>query len=81
MIILGLILLLFVQIRAADFIGPERPGRKIVILGDTCDNQQVAELCRNADVLVHEATLEDDMKDDALKKGHSTAGCRFHEIH
>jgi ribonuclease Z len=54
-------------------IGPERPGRRIVISGDTapCDTLRAAAL--GADVLVHEATFADDEADRAHETLHSTA--------
>ena len=51
-----------------------RPGRLVALLGDSCDSHQMEALCNGADVIVHEATMEDDREADALEKGHSTAG-------
>ena len=53
-------------------IGENKRGRKVVILGDTCDNTQIESLSRGADVVVHEATHQDELVEKALECGHST---------
>ena len=50
-----------------------RPGRKIVITGDTRPTEAVIELARGASVLVHDSTFAESEKDRALETGHSTA--------
>jgi len=52
--------------------GPPRPGRKVVYISDTRPSKKVVELAKGADVLIHEATLADDLEDRALESGHST---------
>lgn len=59
-------------IRPSDVLGPPRAGRKIVYSGDTRPSDKVIELARDADVLIHEATLGDELAERAREEGHST---------
>jgi ribonuclease Z len=54
-------------------LGPARPGRRLVISGDTmpCDSVRVA--AEGADVLIHEATFAEEETERAAETGHSTA--------
>jgi ribonuclease Z len=54
-------------------VGETRPGRKIVLSGDTAPCQAVEVLAHGADVLVHEATFLSDELARARETGHSTA--------
>ena len=60
-------------INCADFVQGSRKGRKIVILGDTYDPYAISEEANGADVVLHEATLEDRMRGKAVERAHSTA--------
>ena len=53
-------------------LGPPRPGRKVVYSGDTRPLKEMIELASGADVLIHEATLGDELKERAEVEGHST---------
>ena len=57
----------------AEVVGPPRPGRRIVLSGDTtpCDAVRVA--ADGADLLVHEATFMSDEHVRAAETRHSTA--------
>lgn len=57
----------------AMLVGLPRPGRKVVICGDTGATPAVVELAQGADVLVHEATFLTEDADRAAQVGHSTA--------
>jgi ribonuclease Z len=57
----------------ADVMGPARPGRKLVLSGDTRPSDSIRMAAHGADVLVHEATFADEERDRAYENGHSTA--------
>ncbi|MBV8563541.1 MAG: ribonuclease Z [Actinobacteria bacterium] len=56
-----------------EVLGEARPGRKVVLAGDTAPSPQVVQAAEHADVLVHEATFAADEKDRARETMHSTA--------
>ena len=60
-------------VRPEELVGPSRPGRRVVITGDTrpCESTRLA--ATNADLLVHESTFGDEESQRALETGHSTA--------
>lgn len=72
-------------VKSEDINNPPRKGRKVVILGDTCNSNMIEDIAMGADVLVHEATnayLEEydkaryptyeQMQRDTFIHGHST---------
>lgn len=59
-------------IRPEDVMGPPRKGAKVVFSSDTRPCDSLLKEAENADVLIHEATYDDDKKDRAEKTGHST---------
>ncbi|HTH64385.1 MAG TPA: ribonuclease Z [Gemmatimonadales bacterium] len=61
------------KLTADSVVGPRRPGRKIVITGDTAPCATVVDAAAGADLLVHEATFGDEEKDRAKETFHSTA--------
>jgi ribonuclease Z len=60
-------------IEPSVLVGAPRPGRRIVLTGDTRPCTATVEAARGADVLVHEATFGDEEAVRAVETGHSTA--------
>jgi ribonuclease Z len=54
-------------------LGTPRKGRKIVISGDTTPCEDMIGFSKDADVLIHEATFDSELKDIAKEYGHTTA--------
>lgn len=54
-------------------VGPTRPGRRVVITGDTRPCDATIEAAHRADLLVHESTFGDEESARAVETGHSTA--------
>jgi ribonuclease Z len=54
-------------------VGPKRPGRKITYSGDTVPCENLIELGKNSDIIIHEATFSKDLADIAEEKMHSTS--------
>ncbi|XP_015280375.1 PREDICTED: zinc phosphodiesterase ELAC protein 2 isoform X2 [Gekko japonicus] len=49
-----------------------KSGWKIVYSGDTMPCEALVEMGKNASLLIHEATLEDGLEEEAIEKTHST---------
>ncbi|MBV9472785.1 MAG: ribonuclease Z [Solirubrobacterales bacterium] len=60
-------------VRPEQILGPARPGRKVVISGDTSPSETLQVASDAADLLVHEATFVEDERERAEETGHSTA--------
>lgn len=64
-------------VRPSDVMGESRPGRKIAYTGDTRplqDQPGTAAMIRDADLLIHDATFDDQESARARDVLHSTAG-------
>ena len=59
-------------VKPEEVMGPPRPGRKIVYTGDTRPSEGLIEFAKNADLLIHDATFDDELRERALEDGHST---------
>lgn len=70
-------------VKQEEAVEPPRPGRKVVVCGDTADASALRKLASNADIVIHEATNAylpgvdrdttlQDVTRDAIIHGHST---------
>lgn len=60
-------------VAASQVVGVDRPGRRVVVTGDTAPTDRVVAEAHRADVLVHEATFAEEDVERAAKTGHSTS--------
>lgn len=60
-------------VRPEQVLGQARPGRKLVISGDSAPCRAVVEAASDADLLVHEATFCEEERERAEETHHSTA--------
>lgn len=61
------------EIKPSQVMGENRPGRKIVYSGDTRPSQNIERESEGADLLIHDGTFGDELRDWALETKHSTA--------
>ncbi|HYZ28802.1 MAG TPA: ribonuclease Z [Thermoleophilaceae bacterium] len=60
-------------VQPSQVMGPPRPGRKIVLSGDTAPSERLKAIAHGADLLVHEATFLEEEAERAAETSHSTA--------
>ena len=61
------------RIKIEDIMSGIRRGRKIVYSGDTTPYKKMVEFAKDADVLIHEATVDSSLEEKANQYGHSSA--------
>jgi ribonuclease Z len=61
-------------VRPEDVLGEARPGRTVVISGDTAPCMATAEAAGGAELLIHDGSFAEEEAQRAVETGHSTAG-------
>jgi ribonuclease Z len=61
------------RIKSEEVLGKPRKGRKIVYANDTRPCENVVELAKDCDVLIHDATVDTKLEAKANEYGHSSA--------
>ena len=59
-------------VKPEEVLGHPRPGRKIVYTGDTKSLETIVKFAEGANLLIHEATFDDELQKRAEEDGHST---------
>lgn len=60
------------MLEASEVLGPPLPGRKVVVMGDTCNSVAIADAAAGASLMTHECTFDSGEERSALLAGHST---------
>jgi len=60
-------------VESSQVVGPPRPGRKVILSGDTAPSTRMTAIAHGADLLVHEATFLQAEAERAAETAHSTA--------
>ena len=60
-------------VQPSELVGPSRPGRRVVITGDSAPSEGTVTTATGADILVHEATFAEEEIQRAVETSHSTA--------
>jgi ribonuclease Z len=61
-------------VRPGDVMGESRPGRRLVVTGDTAPCRATVEAACGAELLVHDASFAEEEAQRAADTGHSTVG-------
>jgi ribonuclease Z len=61
-------------VEPGEVMGEPRPGRTIVLTGDTAPCRATVEAARGADLLIHDASFSEEEAQRAADTGHSTVG-------
>jgi ribonuclease Z len=61
-------------VRPQQVMGESRPGRRVVVTGDSAPCVSTAEAARGAELLIHDGSFAEEEAQRAAETGHSTAG-------
>ena len=61
-------------VRAEDVVGASRPGRTVVLTGDTAPSPTTVAAAADAELLIHDSSFTEEDVQRAAETGHSTVG-------